>query len=136
MCAPSTARPRGIRLARSPWFIAAMVVLRAFALIVAVQTTGAAHFVSDLIQASVGEPHVGDDCSDDGDGDGCPPGCPSCHGPCSASASLPPVAGEELVQRPPAERAPPARIPVDREPSSPDTSPLFRPPRAAAASLS
>ena len=109
----------------------ALVVFRALAFLVAVQCSGAVHFVVDAAEVMDGSPHMADDCSGDDDDcpAGCPPGCPTCHCSAGALASLPPkadcastiihlVSGHE--RRLPGE---------ERLPASAERTSLFRPPR-------
>jgi hypothetical protein len=112
--------------------VALLVMLfRGLAFLVALQCSGAVHFVIDAVELSEGHPHVTDDCGGDDDDcpAGCPPGCPTCHCGTGFLASLPPVA--ESGSSPPDRPLHNVRLSrhEDREPVSAARSSLFRPPR-------
>jgi hypothetical protein len=112
-------------------FALVVVLFRALAFLVALQCSGAMHFVIDAVELSEGHPHVTDDCGG-GDDDcpaGCPPGCPTCHCGTGFLVSLPPVAesGSAAIARPLREVGLFPR--EDREPTSAERTSVFRPPR-------
>lgn len=112
-----------------PRFVrAALLLLRALAVLLALNLSGALHLALDLwLEGEAAAQHFSG-ASDDGD-DGCPPGCTSCH--CThASPALPEPVGAiaplellpafEIAWSPYESGAPPPRAPLS----------VYRPPRA------
>jgi hypothetical protein len=101
-----------------------MLVLRALSVLAFVDLSGLAHTALDVASIE----HT-DDCEDHE----CPPGCANCH--CwHAGLAAPPLASSDAPRLVPtrirADLPPPA---YDRaQPQAPDTSALYRPPRALA----
>ena len=124
--APTTAR------ALPPWVRRLVQVARLLVVACALQLSGGAHVLVDLIGSTAIACIDTCDRSDEGDADehGCPPGCPDCSCPHGRLPSLPP----EIAASVPVQLAwallPPWTPYRSGAPPSPPISSLERPPRA------
>ena len=122
--------PRG-RKGTRPWSLRAfLVILRAVALLVSVQVSGALHLAVDLAPMAFDVAFEHDDCSHDTGEDTCPPSCPHCHCCHGRAGALPPpsVSFAELPSPPRASDWRP--VAADEIPQGPDLSSVYRPPKS------
>ena len=126
---------RTIRLrARGRSLGAFFLLLRALALVVGVQLTGAPHLAMDVASLALDVPFAHEDCSREAGDETCPPGCPNCHCTHAGASDLPPVDAAFLELAPP-DTSVWTLAPVIEIPQSPDVSSVYRPPKSARSSL-
>lgn len=106
------------------------VAVRMALMLLAFQSTGMTHALSDVVESfTTGHLHADADCPDDGPDTDCPPGCPTCHCGHAASASLLPAALQTSVIPLPLAVQPVQMARDDRQGSAPYLPCVFRPPR-------
>ncbi len=120
------AKKQGHGLKKLTW---ALLLVRAVALILAVQMSNVAHAAVDVASAVFGYVAEHDDCMRDCEDDQCPPGCPKCH----CASARPNVLPSDLIGlQPPPPRATTtswSRSPTTEQPPSPLLSSVYRPPK-------
>jgi len=122
---------------RRRWGLRTLPVLvalfvRLFAVILTVQTSGAAHGAVDLIEAALGNTVDHEDCSGEGTDDNCPPGCPNCHCSHGGATVIPHSSLALHVSHPPHDIAW-TQGHTTETPPAPLLSPVYRPPKAITA---
>lgn len=109
-----------------------VAVLRALALVGAINVAGVLHTARDAVAVVASGELPADDRGDAGE-ESCPDGCPTCHGAHAPPFAGAPARGERVAATSPADGDPSPRPSQETAPAGPSRATPFRPPRVTTA---